>query len=186
MAQDGSNVLNTPVEAIESEFPVRVERYALRPDSGGPGRWRGGLGIRREWRVLADEVTMNLRGDRVRFASPGVYGGGAGQPGSATLNPDTPAARPLHVKATNVRLAAGDVVRLDLAGAAGWGPPAERAPALAARDVRAGYVSHEAAREVYGVDVDTETWSAARVPAPRPRDERADHSGGQPELAERA
>ncbi len=184
MAQDGSNVLNTPVEAVESEFPVRVERYALRPDSGGAGRWRGGLGIRREWRVLADEVTMNLRGDRVKFASPGVYGGRSGQPGSASLNPDTPGARPLHVKATSVRLAAGDVVRLDLAGAAGWGPPAERDPALVARDVRAGYVSPAAAREVYGVDVDTQTWAA--TPAPGRRDAAASAGGGPPEPAGRA
>src|SRR4051794_2238862 len=185
MAQDGSNVLNTPVEAIESEFPVRVERYALRPDSGGPGRWRGGPGIprewrgaadsggpgrwrggpgiRREWRVLADDVTMNLRGDRAHFASPGVYGGSAGQPGNAALNPDASDARGLHMKATSVRLAHGDVVRLNLAGAAGWGPPAERDPALVARDVRAGYVSVQAAREVYGVVVNPADWTATRV-----------------------
>jgi N-methylhydantoinase B len=163
MAQDGSNVLNTPVEAIESEFPVRVERYALRPDSGGPGRWRGGPGIRREWRLLADDVTMNLRGDRAHFASPGVYGGSAGQPGNAALNPDAPDARGLHMKATSVRLAHGDLVRLDLAGAAGWGPPAERDPALVARDVRAGYVSVDAAREIYGVVVNPADWTATRA-----------------------
>jgi N-methylhydantoinase B len=163
MAQDGSNVLNTPVEAIESEFPVRVERYALRPDSGGPGRWRGGPGIRREWRLLADDVTMNLRGDRAHFASPGVYGGSAGQPGNAALNPDAPDARGLHMKATSVRLAHGDLVRLDLAGAAGWGSPTERDPALVARDVRAGYVSVEAAREIYGVVVNPANWTATRV-----------------------
>jgi N-methylhydantoinase B len=173
MAQDGSNVLNTPVEAIESEFPVRVERYAIRPDSGGPGEHRGGLGVRREWRVLADDVTMNLRGDRAKFASPGVYGGGAGQPGGAQLNADGRAARPLHLKAANVRLAPGDLVRLDLAGAAGWGPPAQRDPALVLRDVRAGYVTVETARAVYRVAVNAADWTvdeaetrALRVEAP--------------------
>jgi N-methylhydantoinase B len=106
---------------------------------------------------------MNLRGDRARFASPGVYGGEAGQPGDAALNPDEPGARGLHMKATSVRLAHGDLVRLDLAGAAGWGPPTERDPALVARDVRAGYVSVEAARAVYGVVVDPTDWTATRA-----------------------
>src|ERR1700680_4879494 len=68
------NVMNTPVEAIETEFPVRVECYELATDSGGPGTFRGGLGVRRQWRILADESSVNLRTDRVKFFSPRVFG----------------------------------------------------------------------------------------------------------------
>ena len=68
------NVMNTPVEAVESEFPVRVERYELAQDSGGPGTFRGGLGVRRQWRILGDESVVNLRTDRFKFSSPGIFG----------------------------------------------------------------------------------------------------------------
>ena len=65
------NVMNTPVEAVESEFPVRIERYDLPIDSGGAGTFRGGLGTRRQWRVLAEETTVNLRTDRFKFCLAG-------------------------------------------------------------------------------------------------------------------
>ena len=61
------NVMNTPVEAVETEFPVRVERYELAQDSGGPGTFRGGLGVRRQWRILGDESIVNLRTDRFKY-----------------------------------------------------------------------------------------------------------------------
>src|SRR5262249_16677370 len=64
------NVMNTPVEALETEFPVRVESYGLARDSAGAGKFRGGLGVRREWRVLGDEASVNLRTDRFKFSSP--------------------------------------------------------------------------------------------------------------------
>jgi N-methylhydantoinase B len=159
MAPDGSNVLNTPVEAVESEFPVRLERYEIRQDTGGPGRFRGGPGIRREWRVLADEVLVNVRGDRSKFASPGVFGGGSSLPGGARLNRGAPSERRIHMKTAGLRLGKGDLLTLDLAGAGGWGPPHERDPLLVLRDVKAGYISVEAARETYGVAIDTTTWS---------------------------
>ena len=89
--------------------------------------------------------------------------GGPDSRAHAALNPDEPDARGLHMKATSVRLARGNLVRLDLAGAAGWGPPAERDPALVARDVRAGYVSVQAAREIHGVVVNPVDWTATRV-----------------------
>src|SRR5439155_1723306 len=74
-----------------------------------------------------------------------------------------PGARRLHMKQTSVRLAQGDLVQLDLAGAAGWGPPLERDPALVARDVRAGYITVQAAREIYGVVVNPADWTGTRV-----------------------
>ena len=68
------NVMNTPVKAIESEFPVRIERYELAADSAGPGKFRGGLGTRRQWRIVVEESAINLRTDRFKFASAGVFG----------------------------------------------------------------------------------------------------------------
>src|SRR3546814_20187028 len=70
------NLSNTPVEVLELQHPVRVEEYALVPDSCGPGRNRGGLGISRSFRVLADEALLQLRSDRMHFAPYGLVGGG--------------------------------------------------------------------------------------------------------------
>src|SRR5205807_8617078 len=92
------NVMNTPVEAIESEFPVRIERYELARDSGGAGRFRGGLGVRRQWRVLADETSVNLRMDRFKFSSLGVFGAQPARPSQAVLRPGGAADRALTCK----------------------------------------------------------------------------------------
>src|SRR6266403_1288599 len=80
------NVMNTPIEAVESEFPVRIERYDLPVDSGGAGTFRGGLGTRRQWRILADETSVNLRTDRFKFSSPGLFGAKPARPSQASLN----------------------------------------------------------------------------------------------------
>src|SRR3981081_4590349 len=89
------NVMNTPVEAIETEFPVRVERYELVNDSAGPGAYRGGLGVRRQWRMLGDEAVVNLRMDRFKFSSPGIFGAKPAHSSKAVLNPGTPSERAL-------------------------------------------------------------------------------------------
>ncbi|HUZ73250.1 MAG TPA: hydantoinase B/oxoprolinase family protein [Stellaceae bacterium] len=151
------NVMNTPVEAVESEFPVRVERYALVPDSAGPGRFRGGLGTRRDWRILGEESVMNIRSDRFKFASPGVFGATPARPSRAALNPGTAEARSLTSKVAGLRLKRGDLLSWELAGGGGWGDPFTRDPALVQRDVRRGYVSLEAARRDYGVALESDT-----------------------------
>jgi N-methylhydantoinase B len=145
------NVMNGPVEALESEFPIRIEGYELVPDSGGPGTFRGGLGARRTWRILAEESTINLRTDRFRHASPGLFGAKPAQPSQALLNPGTAAERPLTSKVAGLRLKQDDVVAWQLAGGGGYGDPKARDPERVARDVRLGYVSREAARQDYGV-----------------------------------
>lgn len=145
------NVMNTPVEAVESEFPVRVERYELVTDSAGPGRFRGGLGTRRQWRMLGEEHVINVRSDRFKFSSPGVFGAKPARPSRAAINPGTDAERTLTSKAAGLRLRRGDLLSWELAGGGGWGDPYERDPARVARDVRCGYVSREAARRDYGV-----------------------------------
>src|SRR5207253_9674563 len=103
------NVMNTPIEAVESEFPVRVERYELARDSGGAGTFRGGLGVRRQWRVLADETTLNLRMDRFKFSSPGVFGAKPAHASKAVLNPGSAAEQALTSQVAGLPLPRGDV-----------------------------------------------------------------------------
>jgi N-methylhydantoinase B len=151
------NVMNTPVEAVETEFPVRVERYELATDSAGPGTFRGGLGTRRQWRILAEESAINLRSDRFKFSSPGVFGAKPARSSRAVLNPGTPQERALHSKLANFRLRKGDLLSWELGGGGGWGDPFERDPDRVRVDVLRGYVSLKSAEEDYGVVLDPET-----------------------------
>ena len=145
------NVMNTPVEALETEFPVRVERYELSPDSAGAGKFRGGLGTRREWRVLAEEATVNMRTDRFKYSVPGLAGAKAAKPSSAVLNPGRSNAQPLTSKFAGKRLKKGDLVSWVMGGGGGQGDPFERDVERVRLDVVRGYVSREAARTDYGV-----------------------------------
>ena len=151
------NVMNTPVEAIETEFPIRIDRYELVPDSAGAGKFRGGLGTLREWRVLSDEMIFNLRSDRFKFASPGVFGAKPARPGGALLNPGTAGERPLDSKTAALRLKANEVISWRLAGGGGWGSPLERDPERVRQDVVRGYISLAAAERDYGVVLDAVT-----------------------------
>jgi N-methylhydantoinase B len=109
-----SNTLSTPVEALELQYPVRVERYGLRPGSGGEGRHRGGAGVVRELRVLED-CRLSIISERRRHGPQGECGGGAGSPGVNLLNGE-----PLPAKVTR-DLEAGDVVHIETPGGGGWG-----------------------------------------------------------------
>jgi N-methylhydantoinase B len=150
------NVMNTPVEAIETEFPVRVERYELATDSGGPGTFRGGLGVRRQWRILADESIVNLRMDRFKFSSPGIFAAKPARASKAILNPGSAAERPLTSKVAGLRLRQGDLLSVEFAGGGGWGSPYERDPERVRGDVIRNYVSPARAREDYGVVLTSE------------------------------
>ena len=154
---------NTPVEAVEMEYPVRIDRYELIPDSGGAGFSRGALGLRRDIRMLIDDVSFARYGDRQRFAPFGLFGGKDGATGKFILNPDTPNEQPLKSKGLD-HLNKGDVVSLRLPGAGGYGDPTERDPALVLRDVRDGKVSLVVARRDYGVVIDPETWTVKDSP----------------------
>ena len=143
-----------PVEIQESRNPVLIERFGLIPDSAGPGRARGGCGMRRDLRLLADSAVLYDLGDRNRTAPYGLFGGEAGAKGATILNPDRDDAQPLHSKGT-YRLKAGDLVSWRTAGAGGYGPPAERLPARVLVDVKEGLVSPAAAAERYRVVIDT-------------------------------
>jgi N-methylhydantoinase B len=136
-----TNTSNLPVECLEMEYPLLVEEYALVPDSGGPGRHRGGLGLRRTIRVRSGEATFLGTLDRARFAPWGVFGGGEGGKASLALNRATPTETLLPPKVAGLRLVEGDAVTIVTPGAGGYGPPAERDAACAARDLAAGNVS---------------------------------------------
>ncbi len=146
---------NTPVEAVELEYPVRVEKYELIPDSGGAGKYRGALGVRRDIRVLIDDVTWARYGDRQRFAPFGLFGGREGAKGRFVLNPETEHEREMKSKGLD-ELKAGDLVSLRLPGAGGYGDPGARDRGSLLRDVRDGKVTPQGAKRDYGVDVDSE------------------------------
>lgn len=146
---------NTPVEAVELEYPVRVERYEFIPDSGGAGKFRGALGVRRDLRMLIDEITWARYGDRQRFGPFGLFGGQEGAKGQFVLNPGTEEARIMRSKGLDT-LKAGDLISLRLPGAGGYGNPVERDRTALLRDVRDGKVSLEAAVDAYQVEVTEE------------------------------
>ena len=163
------NVMNTPVEAVETEFPVRVERYGLVQDSGGPGTFRGGLGVGRQWRILGDESVINLRTDKFKFSSPGVFGAKPARPSNAVLNPGAAAERPLTSKVAGLRLNKDDVLSMEFAGGGGWGDPRARASERVREDVVRGYVSLKSAHADYGVafksDLSVDTDATAKLRA---------------------
>jgi N-methylhydantoinase B len=168
------NVMNTPVEAVESEFPVRVESYGLVQDSGGAGEFRGGLGVRRQWRILGDESVINLRTDRFKYSSPGIFGAKPARPSAAAVQSKGAPARPLTSKVAGLRLKEGDVLSLQFAGGGGRGNPHRRAVERVRQDVLRGYVSRAAARDEYGValadDLSVDAEETARL---RAKDSRA-------------
>ncbi|PZW42147.1 N-methylhydantoinase B [Humitalea rosea] len=140
------NNANIPVEMIEATMPLSITRYALLPDSGGAGRFRGGLGLLREWRVDSPTASFGANMERFRFAPFGLAGGGAGSLGRLTLIRDG-VETPLPPKSDGNRLRRGDVVRLETSGGGGFGDPRAREPGALARDLREGVVT---APGVYG------------------------------------
>ena len=155
ISNPAANLSNTPVELIEAELPLEVTEYSFVPDSGGPGRRRGGLAFRREYRLLADEAVATLRSDRRDHPPYGIAGGEAGGGSLNVLNPGGPRERTLPTMPMEaIALRKGDVFRHVSAGGGGFGPAREREAELVAVDVREGKVSIVAARERYGVVVD--------------------------------
>lgn len=141
---------NLPVEPLEAELPLLIRRYELRRDSGGPGKYRGGLGLRRDIEVLADEVRVTLRSERQVIPAKGRDGGLPGATGEFVLNPGTQREERLPIFVSNRRFVRGDVISVRTPGGGGFGDPKDRPGSLVAGDLRFGYVSPRAAREVYG------------------------------------
>jgi N-methylhydantoinase B len=147
-----SNTMNTPVEVLETAYPLRVERYSLRPDSGGAGEFRGGLGLRRDISVRGHTATFSLLAERHESRPYGLLGGEAGAPGAAFVHAgDGEGWERLPAK-TSRELPPGTTVSVRTPGAGGYGDPDARDPAAVRRDLRLGKLSAAAARERYGVD----------------------------------
>ncbi|MCC7271092.1 MAG: hydantoinase B/oxoprolinase family protein [Alphaproteobacteria bacterium] len=164
---NASFLKNTPVEISESEIPVRFRRYHLWAGSGGPGRFRGGLGTVMEFEVFAPETMVTARNrDRSRFACWGTAGGRAGALSRFVKNPDSDHPVELGNKDI-VQCEPGDVLRIVGAGAGGWGSPLDRDPEKVLQDVRCGFVSVAAARADYGVVVAGDAVDAAATTALR-------------------
>ncbi len=174
---------NYPVEFEEGEFPLRIERYAIRPDSAGPGYFRGGCGIIREVRIMVD-CTLSTRMDNVRFPCFGIDGGMSGWPGRFTLNPGAPDEKDIPPASEGISVKSGDILRIETGGGGGWGDPFTRNPEDVQRDVLEGYATQSAALSEYGValfdngrEIDQPDTEAARNQSrpPRPDVDRGPH-----------
>lgn len=164
----GLIINNIPVEVYEASSPMRVERLSIDRDSGGPGEFRGGCGVRKDIRVLAPDVSLTNMGDRCRFPSYGLFGGRPGTLGATTLLRD--GAETVLSSKGSYEVGEGDVVSIRISGAGGCGEPRDRDPEAVRRDVLEGYVSVEAAARDYGVvlagdgfEVDREATAARRA-----------------------
>jgi N-methylhydantoinase B len=148
-----SNCKTAPIEIIESEFPARVERFEMIPDSGGAGEWRGGLGFARDYRILADEVRFSMRTDKHAIEPFGSDGGLPGGKGACIVNPGTSRETHLPSRFGDHRLQKHDIVRVERPGGGGLGDPFKRPVDQVLEDVRRGYVSAAQARAHYGVAI---------------------------------
>ena len=151
-----SNTMNTPIEVLEMAFPLRIERYAINPDSGGAGRYRGGCGAVRTWRLVAGaEAIGTLCMERMTSAPFGLLGGQAGVAAVVTLTTPDGQQRSLPSKGA-FQAPAGSLVDMITPGSGGFGPVAQRDPTAIGRDLADGYLTLDAARRLYGV-ADAET-----------------------------
>ena len=150
LANPCASMANIPVELAESEWPIMIERYGLVTDSGGAGRFRGGLAIERVWRALAPDTTVHVRSDRQRHRPYGLAGGLEGG-GSATFLRRADGRVEQMPPMFAALLQPGDVLHHRMAGGGGFGDPFERDPEAVAEDVRDGKISAVAARDLYGV-----------------------------------
>jgi N-methylhydantoinase B len=147
-----ANMASFSVEVIEAENPLEVLDYEFVPDTGGAGKFRGGMSQRKTWRMLADEGILQVRADRQTHRPYGLWGGGPGASGRNVLDPELPTEERLHSKLT-MTLRKGQVFRHELPGAGGWGDALMRDLSLVARDLRDGLVTIEGAARDYGVVV---------------------------------
>jgi N-methylhydantoinase B len=169
---------NFPIEFLEREHGLLIERYAIAADSGGPGRWRGGCGVVRDGRILGAGTVLATRMDNVKYPCFGVNGGRAARPGAFILNPGTPRERALPPIGDDIPLAAGDRLRVVTTGGGGWGDPFLREPERVRQDVLEGFVSVRGARDDYGVVLDPETLRLDLEETARLRAQPREHSAG--------
>jgi N-methylhydantoinase B len=144
-----ANLSAQPVEVCEVEHPLEILSFEFIEDVAGPGKFRGGMSVRRDYRFLEEEAVLQVRADRRTFRPFGLYGGRPGKASVNVINPDTEN-RLVTAKVT-MTLRRGDVFRHEQPGPGGWGDPLERETWRVVKDVRNGFVSGGAARDDYGV-----------------------------------
>jgi N-methylhydantoinase B len=149
------NTENAPVEETELNYPVRIGRYELIPDSEGPGEFRGGLGLRRDYSFPDHEPTFTILADRCKFPPQGLFGGGTGKRAYYGLIDPEGNEHPLGSK-TTFTVPLGWTVTMQTCGGGGYGPRERRRREAVLRDVREGKVSVQRAEEIYKVAVPTE------------------------------
>ncbi len=148
-----TNTSNLPAEALENEYPLLVDEYALVEDSGGAGKQRGGLGIARQIRAIVPGTIFSVRSDSHTVGVPsGVFGGKDGRRARLVRNPGRPDEEVLYSKVARVEMKVGDAMRIETPGAGGYGLPAERTMEALAADLKSGKVSRAAAERDYGKD----------------------------------
>jgi N-methylhydantoinase B len=145
-----SNAMNIPVEAIEIDYPIRIRRYELAPDTGGSGTFRGGLGIIREYEMLAESASINVRGDRAKFPPGGVHGGLDGSRSRYTL---TEGGKETEIPSKySAQIRRGDRLRVTTPGGGGYGEPASRNTSVLEADLESGKISAAKTMADYGVN----------------------------------
>ena len=135
---------------VETTYPLRFKRYEFLPDTCGSGKYRGGLGVRRDIEFLDESGSLNTQFDKFKIAPFGLFGGGDGAKGQLFLNPDGANERELRSKTVDCKLTRGDVVSMRTQGGGGYGPAAERDPAAIERDLREGKITAADAGDSYG------------------------------------
>ena len=166
-----ANTRNVPCEEIELHFPLRVERYELRPEAPGAGRFRGGSGHVRDVRFLVDGF-FSCNGDRVMEAPRGLFGGSDGLGARLVFNPGSGNEAEWPSKLSGRKVKAGDVIRVVGPSSGGYGDPFVREPALVLRDYLDGIINARDARESYGVVIDATGHCIDELATGRLRSER--------------
>jgi N-methylhydantoinase B len=144
---------NQPIEVMEAIFPIQVTHYELIPDSGGAGEYRGGTGVRRDYKILSENASVSVHIDRYKFSPFGLKGGKAGANSRAVLNPGPNETR--IPRKDRIEVPKATVISVQTAGGGGYGDPLKRDPASVIADVLNGYVTAEKARSEHNIDVDS-------------------------------
>ncbi|UCB46020.1 MAG: hydantoinase B/oxoprolinase family protein [Spirochaetota bacterium] len=161
-SMDLGDTYNVPVEVAEVRYPWRVERFELRKDSGGPGKYRGGLGVIRDYTIIGHNAGLTVTTDRVKYTPPwGLFGGKPGKP-NITVVFRKNGKQEKWRKISNLPLNQDEVVSFQTGGGGGYGSPLERDPKLVLKDVIDGYVSERSARKDYGVVINKSKMSVDR------------------------
>jgi N-methylhydantoinase B len=155
-----TNTSNLPVESMELEYPLRVLRYGLVSDSGGPGRRRGGLAIRKDIMALKP-MRFSTHSDRHKISPWGLEGGHPGSKGHFLLKRHKRKKKSLPSKVVDLVLHKNDILKIQTAGGGGYGPPEKREPEKIVNDLQRGRISHNRAKKIYKV-----IWKKNGLPDP--------------------